>query len=29
MLFLGVRGFSDYVGPNNPLAYMQHLVLLS
>src|ERR1700682_2954584 len=29
MLFLGVRGFSDYAGPNNPLAYSVVVVLPS
>src|SRR5713101_5190092 len=29
MLFLSVRGFSDYAGPNNPLAYSVVVVLPS
>jgi len=29
MLFLGVRGFSDYAGPNKPLAYSVVVVLPS
>jgi len=29
MLFLGVRGFSDYAGPDNPLAISVVVVLPS
>ena len=29
MLFLSVRGFSDYAGPNNPLAFNVVVVLPS